>query len=1230
MPSTTNIISAMLVGLLTLSCGASSDPSSLTSRPDSLSISWEPEFDRVPPEDIRSKKNLLFLSHGMSPKHLWLDEKIKADFDERGFSVSWKSSFSKLNLKDVSGTQYKYHVIVLHAMALGTLTDGDLKTAANTLQDFVKAGGGLLVTTSNYPGRDVPKWNQILAKFGKTQLKAEGICETDTSRLYENASLDPASKPGFEYSWTNAFNSSRFGGNGDMGPLPTGLYYFNNYVEPKSPATIYVETGSNWSHLVRSSVTGYAYKPTSGKHTLCRGMSEVTGIDKITGAAVTKNASGVDLISTREKIGMGEGRVAAWPMHIAVTLADGYSPLLEGGVVMNSDESGCKGCNTGTKASQGALLMYNLLDWLTIPSYHNGNAGFTNATVEELTPTGTGQPAFPWNRKDILAGPTPYRNSFRGFIGAQAKFNKTTMGTFVTNAQTAGYDFIVFTEDVNDPTINDPDPIVAESKWKDFVAKCDSLSGPSIQVFPGVRYKDYEGTEFVALGLRHWPVPLINNAAGTHPNVTIHNASGTKSSVVMLSEANRIAEPSDLLLSARLKAAVHGFALHVTDEGKTLVNWDDDTYLHLQKERHRLYPTVVHKTTNPADLVGQKLKQDYQAFIRAWLVEDALTSVAFPSSFRAGYVAMNEGPEILQLGVNNRGGADMSVPSRERIRLKVAAQSKNSLPLEAVEVFDNGRLYRRFLPGKEAASTSLWEKTIDDYHSHQHSFVLRAIDSAGRKSISWAQNTDVRQYFHYMQTDNLNTVYSGNDRDTGTLHLRHTELIHYPTRLPRMVGFPRVAPLHTAKNTQNPGLFATMSDCAIVSRFGSVCSYPLNYVFPAGHNPESGLKTKGQGKTARIPNDYYQGTFTRFSFARRSPGPRTYIFDYDITWKQNLKFNATPGLPLATSSQSKMDPGQLDSYALNSNGVKSQGALMAKKKIGPLDSGDDISIFPMLAAVSSMYDNAYYSFFSTTPGGAHLAVGAYEAGTSVKLDDSLKFRLASAHLPYAEGEYFGDLNPRSFDPQDIRTSSLEALDGWRNDLKRYDPQNPDGVLYLESDNPGPEFGVLRPFPQSDWPVPVMMSGLNPNWSAGVWYVGTGVHLRNKEPIAGKDYVVAEAKTDKMIYIGSFTQEHEMWTMGAERGTGFLQLDLTMGAREVFIGNFVTCSREDFRVTFHKECPTTIAPGATGATRCVEVHNPTHQDDVVDIAAHPYFTYFGPLEAKKLTVKAGQSKFLIFN
>jgi hypothetical protein len=142
-------------------------------------------------------------------------------------------------------------------------------------------------------------------------------------------------------------------------------------------------------------------------------------------------------------------------------------------------------------------------------------------------------------------------------------------------------------------------------------------------------------------------------------------------------------------------------------------------------------------------------------------------------------------------------------------------------------------------------------------------------------------------------------------------------------------------------------------------------------------------------------------------------------------------------------------------------------------------------------------------------------------------------------------------------------------------------------------------------------LPVFIEGLNPRWSAGVWYKGTNTFLQTEWPPGyhqgnpvHRRYVQEHTKRDEIIRVGTF-----------DGGVGYLQLDTEKGNRDVFIGNLVTCNRDDFALTFHRD--------AKSGQATVEVHNPTAKPARVTVKPGKGFDLYGDF-AKRVSVPAGSS------
>ena len=142
-------------------------------------------------------------------------------------------------------------------------------------------------------------------------------------------------------------------------------------------------------------------------------------------------------------------------------------------------------------------------------------------------------------------------------------------------------------------------------------------------------------------------------------------------------------------------------------------------------------------------------------------------------------------------------------------------------------------------------------------------------------------------------------------------------------------------------------------------------------------------------------------------------------------------------------------------------------------------------------------------------------------------------------------------------------------------------------------------------------LPVFIEGLNPRWSAGVWYKGTNTLLQTEWPPgyhqgipAHRRYVQQHQKADEIIRVGAF-----------DDGVGYLQLDTELGAKDVFIGNLVTCDRADFFLVFHRDL--------NSGKASVEVHNPTDRAETVTVRPARGFDLLGDF-AKSVAVPKGSS------
>lgn len=1185
-------------------------------------------------------KNILFLSDNIAGTRLRLPEKVQTELKERGYSISWQNDWETVALKDTAG-QYKYHLVVMYSMNLSGVDPSKPKFLED-LHDFVKAGGGLLLTLDNYPIKaSIDTWNAVLEKFDDPTTKdgaryaKEGVCEFDKANFYAQTldSKYPYSTNKLAYSWTDHFNpnlitkSTNAVGTGQPAKSVAtllsgeGLYYPTFFVNAQEPMTLTLDVKSPWQWLAKGSSTSYAFDPKgiavgSNDHRDCLKLPKVANKKEPVIAAV------LDLFSTAK----GGGRVAAWPMHPALTFFDGYSPLAQGGVVMDTS-GGCKalGC---TRESKGALLLFQTFDWLSHPALEASKAA--------LDPKFT-QTAF---SESVVVSPPVARNwsspvsdfklhAYMGFIGARSDLDPERQQKFIDAAAAAGYQFIVFAEDV--------DSITDLGKWKNFVQNCAKLkpsqpqfNGMEFLAIPGVFYRDgapsdpASQTEFLAIGLEGYPKLYITGKR--HPNYELYKGPAKKPAIVMLPQDPQLPNRDRLLLSA-FKPAFHGYALQVTEPGERMaVEWDQQTYLDLQRKHRRLFPTVVHKTDDPDALAGIAQGPFGQAFVRADSLGQIVANLSATSLRRAGFVSTTKGPRIKAVNALYGRNANLSVKGYERIRLDLSAEAIGNRLIQSVEVFDNGHLYRRFQPQK-----AQWTKSVYDYHDKQHSFVMVVSDDQGGRAISWDSDTFALQYSHYMQRDGLNEMTSNwGDADSGKIFLAGTEIAHNPMPEARFRPFPLTNLPNPSQSTKR---FASMSTCDLVSRFGKICRWPLSHFKTQGITSEPG--NPQFGLTGPTRNPQFDGELVVTRFIRRPPGPSIDLYRYNIVIKKNevtkastVTFNDRPGLVLAYFETPVAGAGIVNTYlAPTLPSGMATAPVAASTQFGILKSpGDAVGVLPMLGAAFALSKDLRYKIWnSNTP---ILRLGLGDFGYVASAGQEFHAEFAVARLPAALNGNYGTgqsaINPFAYQNNTgaphiaNRTNSINALAGLKTHFKKY----PAGHLRFDA-NAEQKHGLLEPFDQSGLPVAVVVENLNPNWSAAVWYLGQGDHLRTQSPAVNNKFVVVDqAVEDKYIPLGVSPPSDDP---DQAQGVALLQLDLASGPRDVFIGNVVTCSDPNIRLTYHPHCPTPIKTIGTNP-RCVEVHNPGTKTATIKIELHPAIaSRVDPFDTA-LTLAAGSSDY----
>ena len=1119
------------------------------------------------------------------PSLFRLDSRVSALLSGSRISVSSHASLDDLT----PGVLAPYDLVVLYQHRMVPRLTPAIRRGLAALRSHAEAGGGLLVTKDLYSRRGRGFYQALLGPLGAEMLH-EQLVERDPRYTRHLATLKA---PAGLFAWTDALVRGH--------PVTRGvrgLYYSVGRWQPGEPGTLPLRVDGSWTVLAR------------GRASAASVTSRPTGFDPaVMSAGQGSYGASPPLLAVRA---LGKGRVALWPTLASFTLLDGYSPVLEEGLVMGSSQK--------HRPSDGARLLTNLMRWLAPrtppgkPAHAPPDAGAGSGAA--ATPRAR-SPALTWGRRTGVIRPAGARG-FKGIIGVFSRLSggRDSPAELMAAARAAGYDFIAFAEDLSQ---------LKPRGWRSLLEQCRQGTTSRFTAMPGLRYRGADGDPFIVLGAMEYPPaswadPRVPGKKILH-NGTVRMALDPVPAIIYLPlPANR--------RPARLHGAFFGHALEVWRGDKRLVE-DLDGYLSLQREGLGLFPTAVHLVDSAEQVARAARGRGLQAWIRADRPEQLLDSVQGLSGarghyFRAGFAS--SGPEIVAFTATNWGTSDLTQPGRERFRLQLRVRAGQGLA--QVRLLDEGRLHRRFLPGG-AKEFSTW---LDGNHDRQHAFVVVATDLKGQRAVSWARTIRVQELHTGMSGDNLNDLglMGKVQLDRGRVRLRGTELV---ARLAAPGVFRQLAALAAedpagAGRVRAPGRHASMQRSLLVSRFGAITEHTLDRLWSGPGLP--GIAHA----TPVVDNPNYSGVIRRIRLARLPPGPDVELRELTVTLKRPLRMRQSPGVVLATSASRGLAAGQQDQVIFPDGAgghkiwrpTRAQGR---QSRVVRLLPGDFVGAFPQLTAVFAL-DKPLYALvareFDAGRGklAAHpvrrsstvIQVGLGQRGQVLPAGAVLRARLALLTLPRAEnGQYPWWPGHRDFWPTAELAHKVRAglgLSGPPTYLIKPTVGRLTGsglLLRLASSGGGFSAEVSRS--DAPLPLPALLSGLNPRWSAVLWYRGDNRILSTEWPPGWFKGVPRHHR-----YVRLRQHLDPIYPLGVgQDGVALLQLDLHDGDRDLFAGHPVTCDRADFPLGFLYD--------SAHKTAEVEVHNPTDRAARVKVRPGQGFDLFGDF-SREVKVDSGKS------
>ena len=863
----------------------------------------------------------------------------------------------------------------------------------------------------------------------------------------------------------------------------------------------------------------------------------------------------------------GRGRIAVLPIASSCIWHDGYHALWGDGLVMDGTTKGMTG--------SGAKLLANVFTYLAEPS--RGRFGgyvekppVIQSREERMRP-------LDWDK--IQFGGIPRKHCFAGLIGARSALSsgKGQPEEFIEAAKEAKYDFIAFAEDLGKLT---------KEKFGRLQKICAEHSNKEFKAYPGYTYLDDSGNTWVTFSDKlTWPAD--GWFSSKYPGrLSCNNAliRGCGKPPVILTHSHRNPE------APWFQGNFNAMALFTYRNGEQI---DDsvDHYLRLLRMSFRATPVVVHFVDSP-DRVKQARAAGFQSYTR-WLDDNIVEALHdFSPKHKGRHVwsrssFVSEGPMIEDMRVANGGVTDLARIGRDRCRMRFVVSAPDGLKQVLIHDGDRKRPWRRFLLHGEKAC----DRTIDFFHDRQHDLVLDITDQEGRRAIGWNAGTRVQEYAFHRCSDNYNTMQRGKwwGEPKGMLNIRGFE-DYLVVRNFLYCGTLRTAGL---EETKRP---AVEYYPELACRFGGIVDTLISQHYP----PEA----SGNADHTDVPfcaekNEYIAGKtrYTCYSGRQDSSVVQQVQGDYEVlkdyASKETLLFAGRGPSALclcATPADGRFFAGQFTRTVRHFQGMLPERGYVALYPSAFNGSAGAIALQPGLRFTS------------------HTGPDLRGGNVYLRLPENRKEFKRGERIRYeylAVNSRLGGAPDNGFINDVVYPLGLAGKPAYSVAPTRGSVEDTRFVLTLKADG----HGFAAKVSQAELPLdlPVRIGGLNPRWDAGILYKGESTLVIPESEINefNERYVVRQERQ---------VQNEILRFPVLEDGSGFLQIDTTVGEKDVYIGNLLVSDNPDVVLTLVDTRPDRAAFVA---------HNPGDQEMTCHVCPGPGFDLLGAFD-KTVTVPAGSS------
>lgn len=909
-----------------------------------------------------------------------------------------------------------------------------------------------------------------------------------------------------------------------------------------------LKVGPEWQVLVKGSPSAATVTAVLGKGGPTAHADEKAGTIK----------SEPPLAAVRQ---LDDGRVALWPTIPSPYVIDAYHPFWGAGLTMEG---------TGDKPSDGRKLLFNLFRWLGEPS--RGKFG-TVAVKPPAVDLGD-EPGFQkpdWDKVKLEGDPFPY--TYRGLIGLQSNLSvgQDSPEALLAAARGAGYQFAAFTEDLAKLT---------PEKWAQLVKLCQAASGDQFQAYAGYAYRDASGNQWTTFGPQlGWPEAawFVPGKPGTIlKNNFIFR--GFQYQPVILTDAGHNPEPP------WFQGNFKGMAV-VTLQGGKVVDDASQTYLELQDRGFDLVPLVVNFTRSAAD-VKAAAGAPWQSYVRWWELPNVINALAGNVAMHHGNYVFHRsafvsgGPLLRDFRIYNFGSADLALAENDRYRIRVSLQAPAGL--KEVALWDGPRLWRRML----LAGDKEWAGEFEGYQDKNRQFVVTATDTRGGKLVSNVGWTDIQEMHVVRCTDNLNTYDWGKYETVKFWALRGLE-----SYIDRQAGNAVLFPLCWQPETERN---AVDQQLPLVSRFGWIKDDALAYFYPS--TASANWNSNDQPELAQ-PQTLWRGTTRQTVFAPWADSSVVFLVegDYEVLRDQEVPQGKvavlqTPWIKDATTVLTVPRQGPPTAKVLG---------LRSPYQFGSLDNLDYVAQMAPPGgsrAIIPLQEGLGYGAIYNREGTATLNADVPLPDKQLTRGQRLRYRYLVV-WDTVQGQ-----PDNSFVEKVVTTLGLRGTPAYTVQPTHGKVLDTKFALRLQAEG----YGFAGTISQAKLPLnlPVLVSGLNERWPAGILYRGKNT----LQVPTWRFNRTADRYSERVATPGA----NQLQRFAIEGDTGMLQVDTAVGDKSVYVGNLLVCERPEVFLALEDARP---------GKAVIMANNPLDEPVTVTIKPGPGFDLLGDF-AKTVTLPAG--------